>query len=225
MNKNSSWVIQNRHCGHELPSYDASNVYSRIHPVRIDDGDPGARDGDIIDGINWVLSNHLNPAVINLSYGDNGCQCTGSFAVRDALQSLVNNGVVVAKSAGNGNRDAYQYRPNRVSPAFIVAAAGWSPLTQSLFRMDYSNYGSTISIYAPGNSMYAATSDSDNSYTVGFGGTSGASPFVAGVVAQILEAYPYLGPSDVDYWIKHNSTANVVSATMPGDPNLFLARW
>lgn len=177
-----------------------------IHPVRIDDGDNGAYEGDLIDGLEWVLQNRLTPAVVNLSYGDDGCGCPGSFAVRDALQTLVNYGVVVVKSAGNGNRDAYQYRPNRVSPAFIVAAAGWEPFNQILYRMGYSNFGSTVSIYGPGDATYAAGNGSNTEYITNFGGTSGAAPFVAGSVAIWLHAYPYLTPSDIDYWVKASSS-------------------
>lgn len=196
-----------------------------IHPVRIDDGDAGARDGDVIAGLDWVLSNHANPAVVNLSYGDDGtCNCGGSFAQRDALQRLADNGITVVKSAGNANRDAYMWRPNRVNPGLIVAAAGWDGFSQ-IYRMSYSSYGSTVDLYAPGNGTYAASSTSDNAFVTDFGGTSGASPFVAGVAAQILQANPAYSPSQVESTIKAIATAGIVVATMPGDPNLFAFRF
>jgi subtilisin family serine protease len=196
---------------------------SIIHPVRIDDGTDGAYDGDIIDGLEWVLGYRVFPAVVSLSYGDNGCGCPGSFAVRDALQALVNNGITVVKSAGNGNRDAYEYRPNRVYPAFIVGAAGWSSAGQYLYRMSYSNYGSTVNIFGPGNATYAASNLSNTGFVENFGGTSGAAPFVTGSVAVWLEAYPYLTPSDLDYWVKASSTHGVMTGLMPGDPDIFVS--
>lgn len=170
-----------------------------------------------------MLQNHISPAVVNLSYGDDG-STGGSFAVLQALQSLADNGVVVVVLAGNHNRDAYLWRANRVSPGLVVAAAGWLSFDQSIYRMAYSNFGSTVDLFAPGDGTYAAINASSQAFGT-FGGTSGASPFVAGAVAQILEAYPSLSPADVEYWIKANSTPGVISGTMPGDPNLFLSRW
>jgi subtilisin family serine protease len=196
-----------------------------IHPVRIDDGGGGARDGDIIAGLDWVLGNRISPAVVNLSYGDDGsCGCGGSFAQRDALQRLVDNGITVVKSAGNANRDAYMWRPNRVTPALVVAAAGWDGYS-TLYRMSYSSYGSTVDLYAPGNGTLAATNTANDAYRHDFGGTSGASPFVAGVAAQILQANPFYGSGQVETTVRAIATAGVISGTMPGDTNLFLFRY
>ena len=196
-----------------------------IHPVRIDDAGGGAYDGDIIAGLDWVLGNHINPSVVNLSYGDDGtCGCGGSFAQRDALQRLADNGIIVVKSAGNANRDAYMWRPNRVNPGLVVAAAGWDG-TSTLYRMSYSSYGSTVDLYAPGNGTLAATNSANDAYRHDFGGTSGASPFVAGVAAQILQANPSFSPSQVESTVKAIATPGVISGTMPGDPNLFLFRY
>lgn len=177
---------------------------------------------DLITGIEWVVTYRSSPAVINLSYGDNGT--AGSFAVRDALQRAVDYGSVVVLSAGNSNRDAYEWRPNRVSPAFVVAAAGWSSQGEYLYRRSDSNYGPTVDVFGPGNGTYAASHTSSTAFT-SFAGTSAAAPFVAGAVAQILEAYPCLTPTEVEYWIKSNSTPDVVTGTVTGDPNLFLSRW
>ncbi len=195
-----------------------------IHPVRIDDGDDGAREGDLIAGLDWVLGNRISPAVVNLSYGDAGCNCGGSFAERDALQRLVNSGITVVKSAGNANRDAYMWRPNRVTPALVVAAAGWDGFS-TLYRMSYSSYGSTVDLYAPGNGTRAATNVANNTYRDDFGGTSGASPFVAGVAAQILQANPFYGSGQVEATVEALATPGVIWGTMPGDPNLFLFRY
>ncbi len=192
-----------------------------IHSVRIDQGPQGAPDSDIIAGLEWIVYNNVRPAVVNISYGDTG-EHDGTFALQAAIQRIIDIGIVVSRSAGNANRDAFQYRPNRVNPAFIVAAAGWSG--SYLYRRADSNFGSLVDIYAPGNFTYAGTSVSSTSYGT-FGATSGATPFVTGAVAQILEAYSYLTPAEVDYWIKANSTSGVMTGLMAGDPNLFLDRW
>jgi len=133
-------------------------------------------------------------------------------------------GIVLAQSAGNCNADAYAYRENRASPSFVMGAAEW--VFGRLYRAGYSNFRATVDLFAP-ELVYAAAIASNSAYQTDMHGTSAATPFVAGAAAQILEAYPYLTPSEVDYWIKANSFSGILngSGLGAGSPNLFLSRW
>jgi subtilisin family serine protease len=56
----------------------------------------------------------------------------------------------------------------------------------------------------------------------GFGGTSAATPYVAGVVALYLEGKTTYDPNEVEEILKRNATANVLADIGPGSPNLLV---
>src|SRR5262245_8634899 len=65
--------------------------------------------------------------------------------------------------------------------------------------LGFSNYGSREVVSAPGDSTHDLTcaQSSDTAYPNGFGGTSGATPKVASVVALMLSVNPSLTHEDV----------------------------
>ena len=69
----------------------------------------------------------------------------------------------------------------------IIIVSSTSPTRENgrFLKCDYANSGPTVDIYAPGDSLFVATSESDSSYATDFGGTSGAAPIVTGCVAYI----------------------------------------
>jgi hypothetical protein len=115
-------------------------------------------------------------------------------ATFDAIQYATSNGIIVVEAGGNGSNDLDTYKDpsgkfilNRNSNDFrdsgaILVGAASSSTPHS--RSDFSNYGSRIDCYGWGDSIYTTgdgwTGDSTNAYTTSFGGTSGASPIVAG---------------------------------------------
>ena len=121
------------------------------------------------------------------------------------------------------NRDAFMYRPNRPTPALVVASAAWNGF--SLWRRSDSNYGPTVDLFAPGDATYTATNTADDAFRTDFGGTSAASPFVAGVAAQVLQANPFYGSGQVESTVRGIATAGMISGTMSSDPNLFVFRY
>jgi hypothetical protein len=123
-------------------------------------------------------------------------------AVFDAIVAAVGAGIVVVEAAGNGGLDLDNVTdpagmrvfdpssPNyRDSGAILVgAASSTAPHTRSSF----SNYGSRVNCYGWGESIDTTgdgwTGNTTTAYTSGFGGTSGASPIVAGA-AVLLQAW------------------------------------
>ena len=126
----------------------------------------------------------------------------------DAILDACRNGIVVVGAAGNGgkNLDSPKYkrrfdRSFRDSQAILVGAGASSldPLPRS--RMSFSNYGSRLDVQGWGEDVVTCGGRSevfyhdlfdggspDRCYTRTFGGTSGATPIVAGVVACIQGA-------------------------------------
>lgn len=187
-----------------------------VHPVRIDDGTDGASCSDIVDGLNWVKANHIWPAVANLSYGG----IPNCFSVRDALDGLVNNNVVAVKSAGNNNQDAFQDRANRSAGSIIVGATDQFDNRAYFCCGEASNWGPTLSLFAPGNVMRAARAGSDVDSTL-FSGTSGAAPLVAGVAALVRQHYPTFTVASVKNAIVNGASTGVVG-NAPTSPNKLL---
>jgi len=121
-------------------------------------------------------------------------------AVFDAIQTVTANGVIVVEPAGNGsaNLDDIRYgrlfdRTFRDSGAILVGAdeggtripACW---TNHGSRIDAFGWGGNVMTMGGGDLFDGQDGDGgdrDQYYTSGFGGTSSASPIVAGAVADL----------------------------------------
>ena len=110
-------------------------------------------------------------------------------------------GTISVKAAGNEQTNANSEAIN-ASRALIVVGAYDDEGDASY----YSNYGANLLVSAPSNGGTRGQTTTDlrgnagyasGNYTDDFGGTSGASPVVAGVVALMLEADAGLGWRDV----------------------------
>lgn len=111
------------------------------------------------------------------------------------VQRLVEVGIPVAVAAGNDDDDACGFSPASATKAEASSAAAEHPvLTVAATRFDdtksaFSNWGSCVSVWAPGSAVKAARFDRNNVFAL-YDGTSAAAPFVAGVLALVLEAMP-----------------------------------
>lgn len=161
----------------------------------------------VIAGMDWVATNHVSPAVANMSLGGGA-----STAVDDAAKRLIASGVATAIAAGNGNQgglgqDACKYSPARVADAITVGATDNTDT-----KPRFSNYGACVDIFAPGvniksdwhNTAYGAD------YTRTISGTSMAAPHVAGVAALYLQSNPGASTAAVASAIYANATRGVV---------------
>ncbi|KAF5121820.1 Subtilisin-like protease 2 [Metarhizium anisopliae] len=97
------------------------------------------------------------------------------------FKHAVDSGVVVVVSAGNNNADAGNYSPGR-HPSIITVAAMYH---KTDFHWPNSNWGSAVTIYAPGVGIESAATWSDSA-TRYYDGTSQAAPHVAGLAAYIM---------------------------------------
>lgn len=163
----------------------------------------------VVDGMNWVASNHVKPAVANMSLG-------GGFSssLNTAANNLAGSGVFLAVAAGNENTSACNRSPASAANVTSVAASDSSDA-----RASFSNYGSCTHLYAPGVSITSAWL---NGGTNTISGTSMASPHVAGVGALYKAANGDASFSTIRSWLTGNASSGVITGNRTGTPNLLL---
>ncbi|QLG89395.1 S8 family serine peptidase [Chitinibacter bivalviorum] len=190
---------------------------AKILPVRAL-GKGGGSAIDIADAIRWAAGIHPsipnpNPAkVINMSLGGSSNTCPSFY--QSAINDATNAGAIVVVAGGNENRDASLATPANCANVITVAATG-----KAGEKASYSNFGSKITLAAPGGNGSTRITSTVNLSTsrvdltpagfgyVGMNGTSMATPHVAAAVALMLSANPKLKYNDVVSLLRQSATA------------------
>jgi len=188
-------------------------------PVRVLDCSGSGSNSGVIAGLDWIVAHHISgkAAVVNMSLGGGA-----STALDTAVQSVINDGIVMVVAAGNSNVDACNTSPARATNALTVGATGqYSTGETTDSRSSYSNYGPCLDIFAPGSritSSWIGGSAAINTIS----GTSMAAPHVAGVAAVLFGRYPSSTASQIASMLRTSATPNVVISPGTGSPNYLL---
>ena len=172
---------------------------------------------DVIDGLNWVRTNHSSgDAVVLLA----SKSASPSKSVADAVTSLTSAGITVVLAAGNDNQDTANSLAALAPSAIAVGSTN-----ESDSRSSFSNYGSDIDIFAPGQGVLSAWDNGDNQYNT-LHGTSQAAAHVAGAAALYLSNNPGSTPAQVSNALISHATTDVITDAGTGSPNrlLYLGR-
>lgn len=183
-----------------------------IVPVRVLDCAGAGTTAELIAGVDWVTSHRVLPAVANISLGVPG----GDAATDSAVARSVRTGIVYVVAAGNTNSDACLVSPAAEPSAITVGAS-----ESADYRAWFSNYGTCLDLFAPGQGITAAWIGSTTATAVA-DGTSMATPHVAGVAGLYLDAFPTATPAAVATALVGNATANKILNPGTGSPNLVL---
>jgi len=181
-----------------------------LYSVRVADCKGASSGSKMLAGLNWILANQKQPAVVNISMGG-----SASTLIDNAVKSILAKNINVVAAAGNAGVDACKGSPGRVPGVLTVAAS-----TQNDARPSWSNWGTCVDLFAPGEIIIAANGLS-NSSLIDKSGTSQAAPFVTGVIAQMLEYMPNLTVAQMQAAILDGATPNVITDPK-GSPNKFL---
>ena len=181
-----------------------------LHAIRVLDCNGQGSWSRLIAAMDWVADHADKPAVANMSLSGGG-----SLLVDNAIENLVDSGVVVVVAAGNKNADACKYSPARAPEALTIAASNSND-----DRASFSNYGSCVDMYAPGTNIRSAWLNGSNTTA---SGTSMASPHVAGVAALYLEAIGG-SPSEVANDLEDFASWGKIDGNPSNTPNL-LVHW
>ncbi|RCX30186.1 S8 family serine peptidase [Thioalbus denitrificans] len=164
---------------------------ARLWAVKVLDAQGSGSLAGIIAGIDWVAARG-GIEVINMSLGGSG----SSTAMDNAIRNAVDGGVTVVVAAGNEDDDAANHTPANSPDAITVsaladfdgAAGGYGAPTcrpdQDDTLADFSNWGATVDIAAPGVCIRSTYPLERGGYGT-ISGTSMASPHVAGAAALL----------------------------------------
>ncbi|SDI46871.1 Serine protease, subtilisin family [Actinokineospora alba] len=153
-------------------------------------GGSGSLSG-VTAGVDWVAANAAEIEVANMSLGCDNCT---DAALGQAITNAVAKGVVFVVAAGNNHKDAKTFFPANLPDVVTVSAladfngkpGGGASSTcradQDDTLADFSNFGSTVEIAAPGTCINST--HLNGGYKV-LSGTSMAAPHVAGAAGLL----------------------------------------
>lgn len=184
---------------------------AQIVAIRVLDNSGSGTVSGVIAGVDWVTKNANKPAIANMSLGGGA-----NSALDDAVRNSIASGVTYAVAAGNDNTNASNSSPAKVSEAITVGST-----TSSDARSSFSNYGSSLDLFAPGSSIASAWNTGDTA-TNTVSGTSMATPHVAGAAALYLSDNQAATPGQVASALTSAATAGIVTNPGTGSPNRLL---
>ena len=161
-----------------------------VYAVRVLDDNGSGTYGDIIAGLEWVLTQD-DIRVVNMSLGGAG-DPAGNTMLEDAIQAAIDAGVVVCIAAGNDATDTSGFVPAGYDLGIVVSA--YDSYGGDNGPAYFSNYGDAVDIAAPG--MAITSTYLDGQYAA-LSGTSMAAPHVAGAAAAYIAKYPGLNNAEV----------------------------
>lgn len=169
---------------------------AKIMPVKIFEATGNTTDGNIVNGITWAVNNGAK--VINISFG----ATSYSNGVKDAIEWAFSQGVVLVASSGNVG-DTSTYFPASYPQVISVGST-----SQAEARSSFSNYGSYLSLVAPGENIYSTAwvtnATPQSTYTLD-SGTSFSTPQVAAAAALLISRFPSITPGQVKYVLEKSA--------------------
>lgn len=166
----------------------AGNAFGcRLMILKAIDSSTGSfTDSTLIQAIHYAMSKGAK--VINMSLGGGGYNSATNAIIQDAQ----NAGILVVVAAGNDaeSLDIHPIYPAGYSGVIAVSACN----TDGSFDSRYSNYGSVISVMAPGTAVLSTTPTSTYGVKTG---TSMATPMVSGVLALMRSYAPSYTASQI----------------------------
>ncbi|KAF5352594.1 hypothetical protein D9756_006339 [Leucocoprinus leucothites] len=186
---------------------------------------------DIVSGLNFVAnraSSTGRPSIVSMSLGGSAStsldNAVTSVRVPSPLPShtptyihppnkLTSAGVHVAVAAGNSNTDAGTTSPARATSAVTVGAS-----TIADARASFSNFGSVVDVFAPGQNIISSWIGSTTA-TNNISGTSMATPHIAGLIAYLIGLQGNVSPAAMSSKIQSLSLKGVISGIPSGTVN------
>ncbi|HWC97582.1 MAG TPA: S8 family serine peptidase [Candidatus Sulfopaludibacter sp.] len=143
-----------------------------LMPVKVFGNDGTANLSTLLEGFYWAM-NH-GARVINMSFS----MAANSPEFQRALQTASSMGIISVASVGNDGQQSVVY------PAAYSNVIGVASTDNAGVRSSFSNYGSVVSLAAPGEEIL--TTFPGNRFAAGWG-TSFSAPMVSGAAALLVQ--------------------------------------
>lgn len=175
----------------------AGSAPVRILPVRCLDANNTGYTSTIAAAIKYAADHGAD--VINLSLGGEG----DNPIMDNAVNYAVSRGALVVIAAGNDNKSTSGFCPaHMTTPGTVVVSAG----SMGRSKADFSNYGNSVDLMAPGLHIYAAAL---NGEYWDMSGTSMAAPHVSAAAALLdLATGKSLSPSELEQKVQSATDGN-----------------
>jgi len=171
-----------------------------------------------VAAVQWATNHFINngkkASVVNMSMGAR----LGSFDA--VVKESIAAGLPYVIASGNSANDACKGSPAVVAEAVKVSSGSIESLNGFLedIRSSYSNFGTCVTLFAPGELIESTYIGDGNTETKTMSGTSMASPMVAGVVALYLGENGYSTPAEVKNYLLANAKSNEMDLLCTNSP-------
>ncbi|KAJ5350789.1 hypothetical protein N7541_008516 [Penicillium brevicompactum] len=146
--------------------------------VKVLGADGSGTNSGVIAGMDWAVKDAKSRGVTGKSVMIMSLGGEFSKAMNDAAANVVRSGIFLSVAAGNEAENASNSSPASASEVCTIAAS-----TSTDGSASFTNFGSVVDLYAPGQSITAAY-PGGGSKTLS--GTSMAAPHAAGVAAYLI---------------------------------------
>lgn len=141
----------------------------------------------VLQAIDWAIDNHMD--IINLSFGD----LEYAQSLHEGIKKASEYGLLIVAASGNegndnGTGNTINY-PARHEEVISVAA-----INRDFKRSSFSGTGDMNDFAAPGEEIYSTYL---NGQYATYNGTSMATPHITGMLALLMEQYPYATPAEL----------------------------
>lgn len=198
--------------------YAGVNWNSKIMPLKVLNATSNGSYANMANSIYYAVDNGAK--ILSMSIGGSA----SSTAVANSIQYANEHNVMLFFCMMNNNNNV-SYYPARYSLNYpnVVAVGSTNPddtRTNPFFWSvtSGSSYGTHINVVAPGNFIYGLSNTSDTSPNAYWGGTSQATPLVAGIASLMFAQNPSLTPEQVRTILQNTAIdeIGIASEDVPG---------
>ena len=182
---------------------------ANVAGVKVLDCNGNGGTGSLVDGLAYILANPRSRSVVLIGVSYLG----RNSAVEEAIEDLLAAGMTVVAEAGDQSTSACQFFPGSQEGVISVTSS-----TRSDKRYSFANYGSCVTMIAPGHEI---TTKTLGGTAVNRTRTRMAAAHVAGAAAQVLQGSPSFDGAQVLSNLMDRATLGWISNT-DGTPNALL---